>query len=93
MRRTLHATTAFSRGTKRLLRKWPEMTGDLEAALQLLAEAFRHPSLKSHKLKGNLEGLWAASLGYDLRIVFELVEWEGSEGILLHTLGPHDEVY
>ena len=35
----------------------------------------------------------AARAGYDLRIVFELVEYEGSEAILLQTVGTHDEVY
>jgi len=36
---------------------------------------------------------WAASAGSDLRIVFEMVNYEGSEAILLQTVGTHDEVY
>lgn len=59
----------------------------------LLSEDAFHPKLKTHKLKGNLEGSWACSSGYDLRIVFEFVASEGSEAILLQTLGTHDEVY
>jgi mRNA-degrading endonuclease YafQ of YafQ-DinJ toxin-antitoxin module len=49
--------------------------------------------LKAHKLKGSLEGSWACSAGYDLRIVFRFVPWEGKEAILLETIGTHEEVY
>jgi len=48
--------------------------------------------LKTHKLKGELAGSWACSAGYDLRIVFEFVQHEGNEAILLQTIGTHDEV-
>ena len=49
--------------------------------------------LKTHKRKGELAGSWACSAGYDLRILFEFVQHEGAEAILLHTIGTHDEVY
>jgi mRNA interferase YafQ len=38
-------------------------------------------------------GSWACSAGYDMRIVFEFVQYEGAEAILLQTVGTHDEVY
>ena len=63
-----------------------------DALAQLSADAF-HPTLKTHKLKGNLAGSWACSVEYDLRIVFEFVEHEEAEAILLETIGTHDEVY
>jgi mRNA interferase YafQ len=44
-------------------------------------------------LKGELLGSSACSAGYDIRIVFQFVEHEGREAILLETLGSHDEVY
>jgi mRNA-degrading endonuclease YafQ of YafQ-DinJ toxin-antitoxin module len=59
----------------------------------LLATDCFHPRLKTHKLKGELEGSWAFSAGYDLRIVFNFVEYEGSEAVLLLSLGTHEEVY
>jgi mRNA-degrading endonuclease YafQ of YafQ-DinJ toxin-antitoxin module len=49
--------------------------------------------LVTHKLSGDLAGVWACSAGYDLRIVFEFVDQEGTEAILLLTVGTHDEVY
>jgi hypothetical protein len=40
-----------------------------------------------------LEGSWACSAGYDLRILFRFVTHSGAEAILLLTVGGHDEVY
>ncbi|WP_204369156.1 type II toxin-antitoxin system RelE/ParE family toxin [Methylocucumis oryzae] len=59
----------------------------------MLSEDAFNPKLKTHKLKGELLGSWACSAGYDLRIVFEFVEFENAEALLLQTLGTHDEVY
>jgi mRNA-degrading endonuclease YafQ of YafQ-DinJ toxin-antitoxin module len=54
-----------------------------------------HPSLHSHKLKGELAGAWACSVDYENRILFEFVQnpESGEEEILLLTMGSHDEVY
>jgi addiction module RelE/StbE family toxin len=93
VKRTLIRSSAFVRAAKRLLKKRPDLAEDLRAALELLSEDTLHPKLKTHELKGDLEGSWAASAGYDLRIVFEIVDCEGSEAILLLTVGTHDEVY
>lgn len=93
MRRILIRSSAFVRAAKRLLKKRPDVAEDLRVALELLSEDALHPKLKIHKLKGDLEGSWAASAGYDLRIVFQMVDYKGSEAILLQTVGTHDEVY
>ena len=69
------------------------MVGTVEATLEQLAADASHPSLRTHKLRGSLAGCWACSGGYDLRIVFEFVTHEGSEAILLLSLGTHDQVY
>ena len=93
MKRTLIRSSAFVRAAKHLLKKHPHLVNDLQTALILLAEDAFHPKLKTHKLKGNLVGSWACSGGYDLRIIFEFVQFEGLEAILLQTVGTHDEVY
>jgi addiction module RelE/StbE family toxin len=93
MKRTLLRSSAFVRAAKRLLQKHPEALGDMEAALALLAEDAFDPRLRTHKLKGHLQGAWACSAGYDLRIVFEFVERGGAEAILLQSIGTHEEVY
>lgn len=65
----------------------------LLAALELLEADPSNPRLKVHKLHGPLQGSWACTAGPDLRIVFRYVQHEGSEAILLETVGTHDEVY
>jgi mRNA-degrading endonuclease YafQ of YafQ-DinJ toxin-antitoxin module len=65
----------------------------LKRALDQLTEDAFHPGLRTHKLKGEFEGRWACSAGYDLRIIFSFVKHEEEEAILLETLGTHDEVY
>ena len=93
MSRELVRTTAFIRDLRRILKKQPQLADDLEAALLLLSEDPFDPRLKTHKLKGDLQGVWACSASYDLRILFELVQHEDAEAILLLTVGTHDEVY
>lgn len=93
MKRLLLRSNSFIRSARRLIRKNPAASEDVKNALQLLTQDAFHPLLKTHKLKGKLEGSWACSAGYDLRIVFEFVKYEGAEAILLETIGTHREVY
>jgi mRNA-degrading endonuclease YafQ of YafQ-DinJ toxin-antitoxin module len=93
VKRLLLPSSAFTRAAKRLLKRHPSSANDLHDALVILAEDAFHPQLRTHKLKGSLEGSWACSAGYDLRIIFSFVQHEGSEAILLETAGTHEEVY
>jgi addiction module RelE/StbE family toxin len=85
----------FVRDLKRLVRRNQEIMLEIEKTLQQLSEDSFHPSLKTHKLKGDLTGVWACSINYSNRILFEFVEDSEAEeeAILLHTVGSHDDVY
>ncbi|MCW5959405.1 MAG: type II toxin-antitoxin system mRNA interferase toxin, RelE/StbE family [Pyrinomonadaceae bacterium] len=83
----------FTRASKRLLKKSPKLSRSLQETLKTLESNIFHPILKTHKLEGKLEGHWACSINYDLRIVFKVVQIENAEAILLLTIGTHDEVY
>ena len=93
MKRLLLRSNTFIRAARRVAKKNPLISEDIKTALELLAEDAFHPLLRTHKLKGKLEGSWAWSAGYDLRILFEFVQHEGSEAILLEAIGAHEEVY
>ena len=93
MRRELIRTTAFVRAAKRAVKKSPELANRLSDVLALLAEDAFDPALKSHKLHGDLEGSWACTAGYDLRVVFVIVDQGETPSLLLMTIGTHDEVY
>jgi mRNA-degrading endonuclease YafQ of YafQ-DinJ toxin-antitoxin module len=77
------------------VRHHPELLSKIEFALSQLAEDAFHPSLHTHKLKGDLAGSWACTVDYEYRIVFESAKdlETGEELILLEAIGTHDEVY
>ena len=82
---------AFQRYTRRNLARQRRVFETLE---QLADDPF-HPALKTHKLSGELQGMWACSVEYDCRIIFafEPDPGTGEEMIVLIDLGTHDEVY
>ena len=85
----------FKRSFKKITKKNPQLTDQIVKALKLLGEDPFTPSLKSHKLEGNLAGLWSCSVAYDCRIVFRFSDDEKflEIVILLVDIGSHDEVY
>jgi mRNA-degrading endonuclease YafQ of YafQ-DinJ toxin-antitoxin module len=93
--RTLVWSVAFVRAFKRAVRRQPELRARVERTLERLAEDPFHPTLHSHKLKGELAAAWACTVDYDNGILFELIRDPGSgeEEILLLTMGTHNEVY
>jgi mRNA-degrading endonuclease YafQ of YafQ-DinJ toxin-antitoxin module len=93
--RPLVWSATFVRALKRAIRRDPGLTRRVERTLQQLSEDPFHPSLHTHKLKGQLAGAWACTVDYQHRILFEFVRnpESGEEEILLLTMGTHDEVY
>jgi mRNA-degrading endonuclease YafQ of YafQ-DinJ toxin-antitoxin module len=69
------------------------VTAAIHTTLTLLEQDAFYPLLRTHKLRGKLQGSWACSAGYDLRVVFRFVELDGVETVLLESVGTHDEVY
>jgi addiction module RelE/StbE family toxin len=88
-------SAGFVRKFKRLVKKNPQLKTQIEKILELLTEDPFNSSLRTHKLKGDLDGVWSCSVDYDNRILFEFVinSDSGEEEIFLLALGSHDEVY
>ncbi len=93
MTRELLPSSAFTRSAKRLGKKDRAVLAALSQTLTILQRDAFDPRLRTHKLRGNLAGLYACSGGYDLRVVFEIVHQADAEAILLVSCGTHDEVY
>jgi len=93
--KTLVWSSRFIRAFRRVVRRQPELRTKIEQTLRQLAEEPFHPSLHSHKLKGELAGVWACTVDYNNRILFEFIQGaeSGAEEIYLLTMGTHDEVY
>ncbi len=87
-------SNGFKRSFKKIVKKNPQLQARIVEVLILLAEDPFIPSLRSHKLGGNLAGLWSC-VAYDCRIVFNFSEDEQLPEIfiLLIDIGSHDEVY
>lgn len=92
--KTLIWSSGFTRVLKRLVRQNPQLRSLVEQTQQLAEEPFA-PTLRTHKLKGDLSDRWSCSIDYSNRIVFKFVHNSDTDEaeILLLTLGSHDDVY
>ena len=83
------------RAFKRLIRKNPQLRSSVAKTLSQLEKDCFDPSLKTHKLTGDLANVWSCSIDYQNRILFEFIKDEetNDNAILLLNIGSHDEVY
>ena len=93
--RTIVWDNSFKRSYKCLIRKNPQLKNKIFLILELLVKNPYNPIIKSHKLKGKLDGLWARWVEYDCRIIYTIKSKNNSEEelIVLIDIGTHDEVY
>lgn len=84
----------WDKGFKRIYKKEIKNNQELEKrfwdALELFLRNPFNARLKTHKLSGKLDGLWAFSITYDCRVIFRFLD---ENECLLIDIGGHDEVY
>ena len=84
----------WDQGFKKIYQKKVKNNAELKKkfwkAMGLFSENPFNPRLRTHKLTGKLEGLWACSVTYDYRIIFRFLS---KDEVLLIDIGGHDEVY
>ncbi len=85
---------SYSKRFTRLLKKRISSSKSFEETFFQKIEIFSHypfhPSLKTHKLSGNLDGYWSFSIEYNLRVIFYFNE---DNNAVFADIGTHDEVY
>ena len=88
-------TSKSIRAFKRLIRKNPQLRPIINKTLKQLEKDHFHPSLRTHKLTGDLADIWSCSIDYQHRILFEFIQDSETKenAILLLNIGSHDEVY
>jgi len=93
--RNLVWDTSFRRAFKRRTRRNLDLQERILDVPTALAEDPFEPRLKTHKLRGQLEGLSVCWVEYDCRIIFafEPDPLGGDDLIVLVDIGSHDEVY
>lgn len=72
-------------------RLYKKLTFELRRDAKVKEKVFRadpfDPRLKTHKLSGRLEGLYAFSISHSHRIIFEFVK---NDLARFHEIGTHD---
>lgn len=90
----IRPSAKFIRLSNKLVKANPLLDPKIELSLERLKNNPYEPALKTHKLKGKLNGIWACKVTEDIRILFEIIEDEDDElCIHLLSIGKHDEVY
>ncbi|MBV5279341.1 MAG: type II toxin-antitoxin system mRNA interferase toxin, RelE/StbE family [Campylobacteraceae bacterium] len=84
-------TELFERTAQKFFKKHRNLLPKFVEVIQMLQSDPFSPSLKTHKLKGELSKYHACRLTYEYRIIVTIVITE--EQIILMDIGSHDEVY
>ena len=79
--------------SKKAEKQFYEILNSREGIRAKLATLITDPrsELDAHKLKGKLEGKWSCSLGYDIRMVYEIDD--KNKEIVVVAVGSHKEAY
>ena len=93
--RELVLTPKFKRVFRKLVIRSKHLQKHIEDTLEQMNKDVFAAHLGTHKLGGELSGLYACICGYDCRIVFsiECDRINNSEFIVLLDIGTHDGVY
>jgi len=82
----------FKRDYKKWKTQHPDLINQFSGKLSIFGDDPFSSSLKTHLLKGKLHGLWSFSVTYEYRVLFEFINKEKTE-VLLIKIGTHDQVY
>ena len=74
----------------KIKRRNKKLSEKIEKQLILFQKNPKHPSLKTHKLTGNLTNRWSISINRGLRMVYLVLDKDIAYFV---DLGTHDEVY
>ena len=86
----MYKFTARSKKAEKQFYATLNLRKDISAKLQKFIINPRN-ELTAHKLKGKLKGKWSCSLGYDIRMVYEIDD--DKKEIVVVAVGSHKEVY
>ncbi len=85
----INAAPSFIRQANKVLKRNPRLKEKFRQTIEKLVDDPFSPSLKTHKLKGDLREFWSCSVSHEIRLRFKIKEG----AIELMDIGPHDEVY
>jgi addiction module RelE/StbE family toxin len=71
-------------------KKNPKLLAKIQKQIALFEENPKHPSLRAHKLSGNLDNMWSISIDMSIRMVYLKID---EKSVVFVRVGKHDEVY
>ena len=81
----------YERTAKKFFKKHQDLRKRYFKILDILQINPHHPSLRLHKLQGNLKEYFSISLDMEYRIILDFIIID--EQIILIDIGSHDDVY
>jgi len=84
-------TESYTKKASKFIKKHPNLIGQYEKVLKLMEINPNHPSLRLHKLQGNLSELYSISINISYRITIDFII--ENDTIIPVDIGSHDKVY
>ncbi len=84
-------TKSYEKRAKQFFKLHPELIQRYQKVLYIMKSNPYHPSLRLHKLKGNLKKLYSLSIDLKHKIILDIVIED--KMIILVDIGAHDDVY
>ena len=84
-------TKKYDKRAKKFFKKHQDLKMKYQKTVRLLQQNPYHPSLRLHKLQGDLKEYFSVSLDMEYRIIMDFIIID--EQIYLIDIGSHDEVY
>lgn len=87
---TIQFSRDFNKSLKKLKRSDVKIYNRVTKNIEYFIHNPKHPSLRLHKLAGNLKNYYSLSVTQNLRIIFTFPD---EDEVLFAKIGTHDEVY
>ena len=68
----------------------PKLLQKVNKQLKIFQGDMHHPSLATHKLKGNLSDSYSISIERNIRMLFRV---SNNKRVVFYLIGTHDQVY
>lgn len=78
---------------QKISKKNHRLSEKIKKQLRLFEKNSQHPSLRIHKLQGNLEQVWSISIDRKTRMIYRLIKKGKEKRAFFYDIGTHDEVY
>ena len=85
----IRISDSLAKELTKIKKKDQKLANQLQKQLEIFSLNPKHPSLRLHKLKGELKNLWSISISESMRLVFLQ---EDNEAYFM-DIGTHDQVY